>query len=286
MPLEDFMLHIYLIADNFLKTVGRFAKEGFKPKLKDSEAMTMEIVGEYLGLEKDKRIYDYFKRQWLAWFPKLEDRTTFTRQCANLWQVKEQLRLHLVNMIMPFCNLFLFDGLPIPICHIKRVRRKNPFFGQAAFSYCAAKDQKYFGFKGHLVTHVSGLILSYEMAAANIDERDILPELTRNYKGLMVADKGLMRPSLKEELGDYGLDLQTPLRNNMVDTRPKKWIQQIISVRRTIETVISQLADRFQIQSIKAKDLWHLSTKVGRKILAHTCCFFTIKSLHFDAIIA
>ena len=33
----------------------------------------------------------------------------------------------------------------------------------------------------------------------------------------MIADKSLMRPSLKEELGEYGLDLQTPLRENMVD---------------------------------------------------------------------
>lgn len=87
--MEDFMIHIYLIVDNFLKTVGRIRKGGFQPKLTDSEVITMEIVGEYLGLGKDKRIYDYFKSQWLEWFPKLGDRTTFTRQCANLWQVKE-----------------------------------------------------------------------------------------------------------------------------------------------------------------------------------------------------
>ncbi|MBL8677122.1 MAG: transposase [Alphaproteobacteria bacterium] len=67
-------------------------------------------------------------------------------------------------------------------------------FGQAAFGYCAAKDQKYFGFKGHLVTHTNGLILSFEMAAANIDERVVLAELTRNYRGLMIADKGLNAP--------------------------------------------------------------------------------------------
>ena len=130
----------------------------------------------------------------------LGNRTTFTRQCANLWKVKEQLRLHLINLIMPFCNLFLFDGLPLPLCHTKRVNRKNPFFGQAAFGYCAAKDQKYFGFKGHLVTHTSGLILSYEMAPANIDERDVLPELVHDYKGLIIADKDLICPSLKKEL--------------------------------------------------------------------------------------
>jgi hypothetical protein len=77
-----------LIVDNFLKTAGRIRKGDFELKLTDSEVITMEIVGEYLGLGKDKRIYDYFKRQWLARFPKLGDRTTFTRQCANLCQVK------------------------------------------------------------------------------------------------------------------------------------------------------------------------------------------------------
>ncbi|MBP6950659.1 MAG: hypothetical protein KA112_00795 [Alphaproteobacteria bacterium] len=63
--------------------------------------------------------------------------------------------------------------------------------------------------------------------------------------------------------------------------RPKKGAQQIISNRRTIEMVISQLADRFQIQSIKAKNLWHLLAKVGRKLLAHTC---STNSLQFDGI--
>jgi len=47
----------------------------------------------------------------------------------------------------------------------------------------------------------------------------------------------------------------------------------MMNMRRTVETMIGQLVDRFNIQSIKAKDLWHLSAKVGRKILAHTMCF-------------
>ena len=50
MPLEDFMIHIYLIVDNFLKTAVRIRKGGFEPKLTDAEVITMEIVGEYLGL--------------------------------------------------------------------------------------------------------------------------------------------------------------------------------------------------------------------------------------------
>ncbi len=37
--------------------------------------------------------------------------------------------------------------------------------------------------------------------------------------------------------------------------------------------MIGQLTDRFNIQCIRAKDLWHLNTKVIRKILAHNLLF-------------
>jgi hypothetical protein len=44
-----------------------------------------------------------------------------------------------------FCsqqNLFLFDGFPIPVCHIKRLKHSNSFRGKAQVGYCAAKDEK------------------------------------------------------------------------------------------------------------------------------------------------
>ena len=46
--------------------------------------------------------------------------------------------------------------------------------------------------------------------------------------------------------------------------------------------MIGQLVSRFKIQSIRAKDLWHLSVKVGQKILAHTVWFAINKSINVD----
>ncbi len=83
----------------------------------------------------------------------------------------------------------------------------------------------------------------------------------------------LIRPELKTSLAAQHLDLQTPLRKNMYDSRPKEIVSTMMNIRRKVETVIGQLVERFQVQSIKAKDLWHLCAKVGRKILAHTICF-------------
>ena len=50
-------------------------------------------------------------------------------------------------------------------------------------------------------------------------------------------------------------------------------VSLMMNMRRIVETMIGQLVDRFHIQSIKAKDLCHLSAKVGRTILANTVCF-------------
>lgn len=279
MPLENFIISVYVHVDNFLQTQGRLRKRGASPKLSDAEVITMEIVGEYLGFGSDKKIFEYFENHWKDWFPGIGVRTTFTRQCANLGLVKDKLRASLLKDNP--CDLFLFDGFPIPTCHIKRAfRRHNPFLGTGSVGYCATKDEKYFGFKGHLVVTAQGLPIRFTIAAANVDERDVVPELTQGLTGMIIADKGLIRPSLKEELKRQGLDLQTPLKKNMVDHRPKSFVKAIVSMRRSVETVISQLVDRMKIQSIRAKDLWHLSVKTSRKILAHTFFFSINRSLN------
>lgn len=285
MPLEDFIIKTYILVDDFLKTLPTLRKRGPSPQLTDAEVVTMEIVGEFLGHGSDKEIYDYFRTHWLSWFPKMGCRTAFTRQLANLWGIKMEFQKGMVQRISPDNDLFLFDGIPLPTCNPKRMSRRNHFYGTGGFGYCAAKDKKYFGFKGHAVVNQQGLILNFTFAPANVDERDVLPELVTKYKGMLIADKGLIRPELTELLASQDLNLQTPLRKNMKDPRPKSVVYQMMNVRRLIETVFAQLTHRFNIQSIRAKDLWHLNAKIGRKLLAHTVAFFFAGSLNFDGIL-
>ena len=37
-----------------------------------------------------------------------------------------------------------------------------------------------------------------------------------------------------------------------------------------VETVIGQLSQQFHIEKIRARDLWHLTNRIGRKVLTHT----------------
>jgi hypothetical protein len=240
----------------------------------------MLVVGEYLGLGSDKKIWAYFSQHWLEWFPNIGCRTSFVRQSANLINVLNRMQQIVSTQLCDNTDLYLFDGFPIPVCHIKRYKRKSPFKGLGAVGYCAAKDEKYFGFKGYLLISSEGATKALSIAAANEDERDILPEVALGLTGDVIADKGLIRPSLQVELESQGLALHTPLRRNMKDTRPKQFLSQIMNVRRKIETVIGQLVERFRIQSIRAKDMWHLMMKVGRKVFAHSICFLINKSIN------
>ena len=64
--------------------------------------LAIEIVGGFLGIDTDEGLYAYFRRHYAAgWFPALSKvhRTTFARQAANLWAVKEMLWKHLLDRI-------------------------------------------------------------------------------------------------------------------------------------------------------------------------------------------
>jgi hypothetical protein len=81
--LDSFIVAAFCaIEDGLAAEIGgrRLRARGPAPVLADSEVLTMEIVGEFLGLEHDTAIFRYFRRHWSHLFPRLGrvDRTTLT----------------------------------------------------------------------------------------------------------------------------------------------------------------------------------------------------------------
>ncbi len=97
--------------------------------------------------------------------------------------------------------------------------------------------------------------------------------------GLPEGDKGFIRPVHQEELRQRALNLQTPLRRNMKDERPPEPVKEFMRGRRSVETVIGQLTERFNIQKLRARDTWHLTVRMTRKILSHTMAVFLNQAL-------
>ncbi|MTI11575.1 transposase, partial [Sansalvadorimonas verongulae] len=124
--------------------------------------------------------------------------------------------------------------------------------------------------QGHLVVDQRGIPSAFQLTAANIDERDTAYDFLDNITGLLLGDKGYIRPELETDCKLEGIDLQTPLRRNMRDDRPKCFVKLIMRIRRRVETTIGQLVKYFDIEHCGCRDMWHLTSRIGRKILAFT----------------
>jgi hypothetical protein len=77
----------------------------------------------------------------------------------------------------------------------------------------------------------------------------------------------------------------------MNEPRSFQVVRQLQTVRRLIESVNAQLSERFHFERIRARDLWHLTSRVNRKILAHTLCCWLNRQLgrpllQFDGLVA
>jgi len=85
MDLSTFIIAVFCLIDDWLKG-KKLRQRGPSPELSDAEVLTIEIVGEFLGIDTDEGLYEHFRRHYGEWFPALRGvhRTTFLRQAANL----------------------------------------------------------------------------------------------------------------------------------------------------------------------------------------------------------
>ena len=295
MPLEDFIITVFCWVEEHLNALlgdHRLRQRGFAPQLSDGEVITMEVVGEFLGLDTDVGIWKYFGRHWLSWFPELGSRTTFARQAANLWVIKQRLHQQpLIDLGAVTDPIHLVDGCPMPVCVPTRAPQCRCFPEAADFGYCAAKKQYYYGLHGHLMITFDGVITAWTVTPAAGDEREALWDLTDGVRGLVIGDKGYISAFLQAELAATGIDLQTPLRANMTDPRAPWIVRQLMRTRRLVETVVGQRTEQFHFEKIRARDGWHLTSRIARKVLAHTLGIFMNRQLgrsdlQFEGLIA
>ena len=203
MSMEDFIISVYCLVEDTYQTVipnKPLRTRGFAPKLSDPEVITMDIVGEFIGHDTDKGIWSYFAQHWRHFFPTLGSRTTYVKQSANLWCLKQNLQKHLSKLLGARADiLYMADGFPVPICHLKRSHFSKLFKGMAHYGFCAAKSEHYYGFKGNLSINSESVITGITLTAANVDERESLFELTDGISGLLIADKGLIGEQYQQE---------------------------------------------------------------------------------------
>src|SRR4051794_9485599 len=246
MDLETLIVAVFCLVDDFVRDLchdHRLRQRGPAPVLADSEVLTVEIVGEFLGFDTDRGLHAYFRRHFGHLFPGLREvhRTTFLRQAANLWAVKLALWRRLLAMAGHDPAVTLVDS-PVPVCRFARAHRCRTLRGLSAFGHDPVAHQTYYGLRLHLRVAWPGVITAAALTPANEADLAVAPQLLAGLAGWALGDKGYWNPALRAELAPGGLDLIAPPRGKSAGAR--RWPPRLVQTRRRNETGVSQDAGR------------------------------------------
>jgi len=164
---------------------------------------------------------------------------------------------------------FIIDSRPVPVCKRARARRCKKVRGKAYCGYCAAKKEKFFGWRLHLICDPDGVPVAFDLLPAS--EQDITPlhELTANLpEGASVfGDKGyISAEDARTILDEVGIRIVAIPRKNMP---ANSWADEydMRFYRKRIETVYSQL-ESMGIQALHARTNIGFDLKVWASLLA------------------
>lgn len=281
---EDFVTWMYVTIDDIWQQIAPwYARPGAEPtSCSDSELITIAIVSECRGWDRETHLM----AEWHPYrhlFPRLPERSRYNRRRRNLMFAINQIRQVIVAGLDVAQDAYgAIDGLPLPVMyfHMAPQRTRDWDAHGATFGYCASKNETYFGYHLNLVITLGGVILDFELTAANADERDAAEDLLPLHAGrTYLADKGYVSADLAERLLQYGVKLVTLRRENQHEQLPDSLKRLVTRFREMIETVNGQLTEQLNIEHNYAHSFWGLCARLYTKLAAHTLCVYLNRRL-------
>jgi hypothetical protein len=276
---EDLCTYAYVTVDELFQTYVQphDHRPGPRSLFSDSEVITLTLVAEVVGLDDETVFLDYVARNHRALFPLLPDRSRYNRRRRALGEAVNTIRRHIRDWLLallppderPLCVL---DSLPVPVVGFHHAQGRHRWYGWATYGYNATKKQTIYGFKLHLLTTADGLITDFALAPAHFTDGTFTDQLLRDKAELLVVgDKAYINAELQADLQQaHGVTLLTPQRSNQREQLPEALTRLVSHFRQMVETINSQLAGQFTIETNKAKCLSGLVARLHAKLAAHT----------------
>lgn len=261
--ITDQMTTLYTHIDDYLKARPQLAawrrSPNAAPAFTDAEVLTVGLMQSCLGVSTLKRAYCLIANNFKDAFPQLP---TYAQWLARLHRLSFLVG-HLMESCLPplDATFYLMDSKPIPVCkpirhgRVRLLRDEGAYFGKGTGGW-------FFGFKLHAITHHSGVILGAFLTPANWRDADVAPALSACVDGgILLGDRVYRARDLFDWLAQEAeLLLVTPATCGAAH-RPL-----ISSLRERIETIFSQLCDRF-VDRIRARSFVGLWSAIKLKML-------------------
>ncbi len=181
------------------------------------------------------------------------------------------LLLELLGELFASGEAFVLDSLPLPVCRRVRARRCRKVRGRAYCGYCAAKREKFFGWRLHLVATPNGVPVAFTLLPAALHDLTPVHELTYGLPAAAGVYTDKAYNSKGDEatiLAETGVRLVPIRRANMA---PNQWPDKLAlrEYRPRTEATNSQL-EAMGLQRLRARTNAGFALKVHASLLALT----------------
>ena len=133
---------IYVIIDTLCKEVLTAPPQ--KQKLTDAEIVTITICSALFFNSNHDRALVWLRAT--GYFPQMLSLSRFNRRIHRLKEFIEFCFESLSELFLTQ-NLYIEDSMPLPVCKRARASRNKKVRGRQYYGYCAAKREKFFGFR-------------------------------------------------------------------------------------------------------------------------------------------
>jgi hypothetical protein len=170
-------------------------------------------------------------------------------------------------------EVFIIDSLPLPVCRRVRAGRCRKVRGRPYCGYCAAKREKFFGWRLHLICRPDGVPVRFQLLPAGFHDLTPVHELAYGLPdgARLLGDKAFNSAADEASmLAETGVRLVPIRKANM---RPHAWFLDDLELREyrhTIETVNSQL-EKMGVERLHARTNQGFELKVQAALIALVC---------------
>jgi len=261
---EDIIVTMYVVTDDLLQAFEQ--RSHVLAQMSDAEVVLVALVAAMYFQNQHERALCVMRA--IGYIGRGLSLSRFNRRLHQLadWLVAI---LGILGEVFQAGEVFVIDSMPIPVCKRSRAGRCRKVRGREYCGYCAAKQEKFFGWRLHLICTPEGLPVAFDLLPAALHDLTPIHELSAELPvgACVYADKGYN--CLTDEaniLLDTHVRLIPIRRKNM---HPHEWVDEydLTLYRRRIETVYSQL-ESMGVNRLHVRTQAGLEIKLNASLLA------------------
>src|SRR3954454_3499476 len=155
---DDFIVTAFVVIDKTMAALGH--RDDVRAQASDAEVLTVAVVAaRYFQSHLARALQVMHLGRYLSG-PLSVSRFSRRLHALRGWL---GLLLEALGEVFAHGEVFLIDSMPVPVCKRARARRCRKVSGRDFCGFCAAKGEKFFGWRLHLGCTTTGVPVAFDL---------------------------------------------------------------------------------------------------------------------------